>query len=78
MPGVSRKPLTFSPLLRIGSEPKDLHYVLTEYRANLRESAVNATGETRHSCRGSESDQRDDQNILDQTLTRFLLVEADH
>jgi len=60
---------------RLG-KPNDLLYVETQYRADLCESAVNATGELGHTCCGSETNQRNDQTILDQALTRFILVQA--
>ena len=50
--------------------------VEAQYAADLCERAVHATGEGRHSGRGRESNQRDDQDILNQTLTRFIFMEA--
>ena len=54
----------------------DLADVLAQYGADLREGAVEAAGQRSHSCRSSEGNQSQNQEILHQTLARLIFVKA--
>ena len=49
--------------------------VAADFFTNSRKSAVDITGSAGHTGRGRQGDQRDDQEVLDETLTAFIVVE---
>src|SRR5713226_1586812 len=54
----------------------DLADVLAQYGADLREGAVESASQRSHSCRSSEGNQSQNQEILHQTLARLIFVKA--
>jgi hypothetical protein len=53
-----------------------LSNVLAQYGADLAEGAIQTTGQSGHSCRSSEGNQSQNQEIFHQALASFIFVKA--